>query len=439
MGDEQIKGMATSLRGKFESLPIAFPYNPCIFKVPNHIFKVNGECYRPTVVSIGPIYYKDPSLEAMEELKLRHLQCFLEHGTNPYTLEHYLNIVRGWEDAIRACYAEQITLSSDEFVKMVLTDAAFILYLWYSFQNILENNPFKNQIVVVFTQVERDLFLEENQLPFFVLNNLYELAFRTSTNNSHVSFIDLTRSYIDDRFVRGKYAINGSIISDEFIEGANYNIKHLVDFLRMYFILPSKLLRQQSDTYTRLTSQDYHLQFPLSVTELSAAGVKFKASKSTSLLDIRFINGVLHIPSFVVKDTTEPLFRSILLFEQCAHYFDSYFIDYIYFLFNLINSPNDVRILVKNGIIDSWLGSDEVVSDMFISITKHIPLRVPNNYYSNVAKELNAYASTPWHRWKAILKKDYFSHPWAIISVVYAFVLLILTLLQTIGTFSFSK
>ncbi|KAK9682020.1 hypothetical protein RND81_10G044600 [Saponaria officinalis] len=433
MGDEQIKGISTSLRGKLTSLPHVGFSKPSIYKVPKHVMKVNEECYRPSIVSIGPIYYNDPSLEGMDELKLRHLQCFLQHGNNSYTLENYLDIIREWEEKARACYAEKIILSSSEFIEMVLIDASFIIFLWFSYHFAFENHPFKDKMVEVFSPVERDLFLEENQLPFFILNDLYDLAFGTSAY-SRISFIDLTCFFIDNRFIRGKYDINVTNISQKI--GEDGTIKHLVDFLRIYFILPSKLRQNRSNTNN--ISHDHH-QFPLSVTELSAAGVKFVPIKSKSLLDIQFSNGVLHITSFIIQDPTEPLFRGIMLFEQCLHYFDSYFIDYIYFLFHLIKSPKDVRILVKNGIIDGWLASDEEVVNMFNGITNGIPINLPNYYYSAIAKELNAYASTPWHRWKVILKKDYFSHPWAIISFIYALLLLLLTLLQTISGFTSNK
>ncbi|XP_074263050.1 UPF0481 protein At3g47200-like [Silene latifolia] len=435
MGDEQIKVMATSLRSKLGSLPLVLSSKPCIYKAPKHIFKVNEEYYRPSIVSIGPLYYQDPSLETTVELKLRHLQCFLDHDHNPYTLEDYLKFMRECEEEVRACYAEKITLSSNEFIEMLLIDASFIIFLWYSYQFSLKNHPSRDKMIEVFSSVERDLFLEENQLPFFILNNLYDMAYGTSSHHSHgVSFIDLTCTFVYNRFVRGKYTTNASTITDD-QKREGCNIKHLVDFLRTYIILPSNPRRELSD----INAREDCPQFPLSVTELKAAGVKFATTKCKSLLDIRFVNGVLYIPSFTIQDNTEPLFRSILLFEQCHHYFDSYFIDYMYFLFHLIKSPRDVRIVVENGIIDGWLASDEEVANVFKGIINSVPVNLENYYYSAIATDLNAYASTPWHRWKVILHKDYFNHPWAITSLIYAIALLILTLLQTICAFTSLK
>ena len=147
----------------------------------------------------------------------------------------------------------------------------------------------------------------------------------------------------------------------------------------------------------------------------------------------------MEIPSLEVTNKTESLFRNILIFEQCHHFSDSYIINYMILLDGLINAPKDVEMLVQNGVIKYCLGSNEAVASLFNNLCKHIRLRVDNFYYSKLCGELNAHASTTWHRWKAILKHDYFSHLWAIISVIYAFVLLVLAVLQTVSGFTSNK
>lgn len=169
----------------------------CVYKVPEHIRKVNRECYQPSVVSIGPIYHKKWSLKSSEDLKLRHLECFLElgihkYGDRAYTLIQYIDIIRQWEGE------EKITLSSDEFVEMLLVDAAFIIHyiMLHSTQLSLPNDPMEKKIAWV-VKVEQDLFLEDNQLPFFVLNKLYE-AFGRADTHTHISFKDLTCRFLKD-------------------------------------------------------------------------------------------------------------------------------------------------------------------------------------------------------------------------------------------------
>ncbi|PON32537.1 hypothetical protein PanWU01x14_360450 [Parasponia andersonii] len=63
----------------------------------------------------------------MEEHKKRYLSAYLER-TN-VGLEYYLNIIKRKEAQLRSCYEELIRFSSDEFVNIVLVDAAFLIEL----------------------------------------------------------------------------------------------------------------------------------------------------------------------------------------------------------------------------------------------------------------------------------------------------------------------
>lgn len=411
--------VASSIQSKLGTLsPVSS--NCCIYRVPENLRKVNEDTYRPLLVSIGPFYYDDPKLAPMKEQKLRYLQSFLLRNNKAYKVDNYVEAIRAWEQAIRECYVTTIGLSSVSFIEMVLVDALFIIELFLRswFHELIDeiDHIFNKPRMIV--EVTRDLRIEENQLPFFTLKGLYDLAFGSISQSGHPSFIDLT--YM---FFMGK---KESTVPQRI---ANVDVKHLVDFGRLCH-LPSALRAQ------RATGNDLKFEFSLSVTELNEAGVKFMASKSEDLLDIRFSKGVLEIPRLAVTDETESLFRNIMVFEQCHYYFDSYIIDYFAFLDGLINTPKDVELLVKSGIIENWLGNNEEVANLFNNIFKQTKLRGANFYYSALCKDLNAYANTPWHRWKATLKHDYFNHPWAIISVIYAIVMLILTVLQAVSGFT---
>ncbi|KAL2924701.1 hypothetical protein RDABS01_007374 [Bienertia sinuspersici] len=411
--------VSRSILQSLESLPEPSS-KCCIYVVPENLRKVNEDAYRPLLVSIGPFYSSDTRLAAMRHQKLRYLKSFLQRSTS-YNLDYYVQVLRRWEVDARECYVESLemlSLSSAQFIDMLLVDAAFIieLFLRGCFHEFIEENDRIFNKPRMFFEVTRDIRLEENQLPFFVLKGLYDLAFESSTQNKQLSFIDITY-----RFFRGKHETTPPRI-------ATSDVKHLVDFLRVCY-LPSNIRIQSSST----SKQTF--EFTLSVSELSEAGVRFVASNSEQLLDVRFMKGVLEIPRFRVTDDTESLFRNIMVFEKCHYYFDSYIIDYFAFLDSLINTPKDVAILVQSGVIENRLGSNKEVADLFGKIFKQTTIKGSNFYYSRICKELNAYASTPWNRWKAILKHDYFNHPWAAISVVYAIVMLILTIIQAVTGF----
>ncbi|KAK9682026.1 hypothetical protein RND81_10G045100 [Saponaria officinalis] len=371
----------------------------------------------------------------MQDCKWSCLKLFLEHDKNSYRsdLEHYLTVIRDLEVSIRDCYSESISLPSDDFNGMILADSAFIICNFMRYHPILSSSPvlvhiIKRSLLKWRAKLKRDLFLEENQIPFFVLERLFEEAFGAAY--PHTSFLDLACTYIAKGGIPA--AFGQVVIAATTIERIKNGpeIKHLVDLLRN-FCFPSTLrVQAQEPSYT-------NVRFPSNVSNLRVAGVRFMASRSTNLLDITFSNGILEIPPIQLCDVTESFFRSMVLFEQ-SHLpiiDNSYFVDYMTLLEKLIRTPEDVKILVQSGIIDNLIGSEETIARLFNGITKH--LVTPNNfYYFGVCEDLNAYANTRWNQWKAILKKDYFSHPWATISVIYALLLLILALLQTVGTFT---
>ncbi|XP_021737965.1 UPF0481 protein At3g47200-like [Chenopodium quinoa] len=421
----QTQNVESSIKHKLSSIPNHFS-NHSIYKVPEHIRKVNEQCYQPWIVSIGPIYYKNPSLTFSQELKLSHLQCFLEYSTHVngnqscYSVAKLIDNIKEREEEARSYYEEKTSLSSNEFIEMMLVDAAFIIYYFMCYDGNpvpLRRDPMVNKIAWMM-RVEQDLFIEDNQLPFFVLNDLYNATFGSTYGDT--SFKDVICRFISNTYIPGR-EVARTIIGREKVKEAS-NIKHLVDFLRVC-CLPHKLRDQ-------LNLEDSHIVFPSSVKEIKAAGVKFIAIESESILDIEFSKGILRIPTLVIQENTEAVIRSIVFFEQCHHHYNSYFIDYLFFLDALIDTSEDVRVLVQHGIIKHCLGSNEEVANLVNQITKCILIYNPNFYYAGISRDLNAYTAMRWNKWKAILRRNYFNHPWSIISVIYLVFLLILTVLQ---------
>ncbi|WJX35595.1 hypothetical protein P8452_23567 [Trifolium repens] len=109
------------------------------------------------------------------------------------------------------------------------------------------------------------------------------------------------------------------------------------------------------------------------VTELLAAGVKFKVNTdSECLLDLRFSGQVLEIPQLKVEDWTEMLFRNMVALEQCHYPYESYITDYVAVLDFLVNTGRDVDILVGKKILVNWLGDSDSVANLFNSLWKNV-------------------------------------------------------------------
>ncbi|KAB2619068.1 hypothetical protein D8674_014937 [Pyrus ussuriensis x Pyrus communis] len=98
----------------------------CIYRVPKRLRWVNEKAYTPQVVSIGPLHHGKEHLKAMEEHKKRYLRHFLGRMMSQYYII-YFTLFLDQEGRLRGSYAEPIEFGSDQFVGIVLVDAAFVI------------------------------------------------------------------------------------------------------------------------------------------------------------------------------------------------------------------------------------------------------------------------------------------------------------------------
>ncbi|RXH72453.1 hypothetical protein DVH24_012137 [Malus domestica] len=379
----------------------------CIYRVPEDLRCTNEKAYTPRVVSIGPIHHGKKGLEEMEEHKKRYLKYFLDR--TKVRLADYVTKIKGKEAELRSCYAQTIELSSDEFVRIILVDAAFIIEFLLRFLKRIKRDsndrifhkPWLENSVVP------DLLLLENQLPFFVLEDLFAAEEKPSVFDLSCQFCNKSTSLYVQR--------------DNSRSSSSFKVEHFVDLIRA-LNLPTD--QEEKDNRGSVKT----LAVPM--TKLHRAGVKFKARSNKNLFDICFQDGILEIPNLMIEDNTELILRNLIAFEQC-HCDCNYFSDYIFLMDNLVNTPNDVELLVKNGIVENMLGDNNEVSTLINSLGKGVLVFRDEFYYATLMKDLNKYYEKPWNKWKADLKQKYFNSPWTTISVIAATLIIILTLIQT--------
>ncbi|KAG4941542.1 UPF0481 protein At3g47200-like [Glycine soja] len=159
-----------------------------IYRVPPDIRETNLKAYTPRIVSIGPIHKaryagnEDSIFESMEELKVNYLKAFLYRTQIP--MGTFVVTLHALEDKIRSC----IKYNSDDFLKMILIVACFIIELFF---RLYRYNYWQGKDLVLLNpwmqmQIWRDLI--ENQLPFFRF-----LKFKVSPNENEC-LLDLTYS-----------------------------------------------------------------------------------------------------------------------------------------------------------------------------------------------------------------------------------------------------
>ncbi|KAJ7964925.1 hypothetical protein O6P43_014656 [Quillaja saponaria] len=389
----------------------------CIYKVPLDIRKHNEEAYTPKVISIGPFHNGDERLQNMEMYKLRYLKKFLERNNRMISLEDLVKKIKEIEQSIRNCYANIIELKSDELVKIILVDTSFILeLLWRSYSNdwTEEDSILKPWLN---TSIRIDLLLLENQLPFFVLENIFNEVFASQkrANAKFPTLVKLTFDYF-------KYYNKMGVQVDPDI-----SIKHFTDMLRIFNLPPPEDLPRRED----VDKTEIHLR---SVTELAEAGLKFRRGSSECLLDLQLSGRYLKIPPLKLDGHTDILFCNLLALEQCHYPYDAHITDYITILDFLIDTGKDVDILVEKGIMVNWIGDSDAAAKLVNDLWKNVTQVNLNSHYKSLYKDLDTFYKNPMNRGRATLKRDYCNTPWKKVVSFGGVLLLFLAAIQTIFT-----
>ncbi|OMP05574.1 hypothetical protein COLO4_08739 [Corchorus olitorius] len=384
----------------------------CIFKTPSILYRHNEEAYIPNAFSIGPFHHGKPSLTDTEKIKSKYLQGLICRSHSPEArLRQCIDVIIEVENEARECYAGKIGFSSEEFVKVLVLDACFIVELFRKDANLVpkdEDDPIFTMSCML-QYLWHDLILLENQMPWLVLERIFSL---TASPSESKSLVELTLEFFGNIFSSDKHSIEPHLL-------ATQEIKHILDLLRKSLILAYR-------------GEDYHhclgwQPFP-SATSIKKAGIKFRKVSSSSILDIRFRNGILEMPSLLIQETTETIFRNLISFEQCYPNCSPRVTSYAILLSHLINTPKDLNILCDNGIIDNWLIPED--STKFFKTLYHDSY-VKEFHYLRLCEQVNGYCHNWGSKWHALYRKNYFGKPWAIVLQFFVATLLILTFIQT--------
>ncbi|KAK9290859.1 hypothetical protein L1049_009037 [Liquidambar formosana] len=433
IGDvERNQQLASSIRGKLRA-ESRWPTQCCIFRVPTTLRRHNEGAYVPSIVSIGPFHDRgDKNLEEMERVKLWYLDSLLLRSPTAQTsLECFVSAIRKIEPNCRACYAEQlINLSCDQFVEMMVVDGCFIIELFRKYKK----KDLRHKADPLFNMswmrlaLAHDMLLLENQLPWEVLEVLWNLTTRHTRDQRDTNFSAQKedRQHVDPLDIHALRFFSTAMLTVAPEPHKRSTNKHLLDFLR------NSLL----SSFTDMTLEETSWEPIPCVTELLQAGVRFEVGNKNDLLNIKFNNGVMRIPPIFIQENAESLFRNLIAFEQCDHSCYNKITSYAIILDSLINSSEDVDFLRERGIIRNSLSTEDVAG-FFHRL--YNGAGVDNFAYAKLCKDLNNYSETPWHRWQAILKRDYFNTPWAILSFSAAILILGFTFIQTLlAVFSYS-
>ncbi|XP_052170383.1 UPF0481 protein At3g47200-like [Diospyros lotus] len=396
-----------------------------IYKVPPLISNVNKKAYQPRVVSFGPYHHGEPHLKSMEAHKERALLCCI-HRSGLLVQEVFAFVaevaqeLKDSYDSLDSAWQHD----TDKFVQLMMLDGCFMLELvrvaYQSENYYFGNDPVfsRHGDLYLVPFIKADMLLLENQLPMLLLIKL-----KCILENIEPDIEDLNADilWLLDHDI-SKYSDIGKCL-------------HVLDLHRKGLLHGNAAPQSPDQSPDQREGKNNRVGHNVvrPATELHEAGVRFMKSKSTSLLDITFDGGILKLPNFMVDDDAESMFLNLIAFERCHIPAGSDITSFVAFMDNIIDDDRDIKLLSSKGIIDNNIGTDKEAADLFNTMSKDLAMEMNNNL-GQVYKNLITYCNTPWHKWRANLTQIYFRNPWAIISVIAAFILFSLATVQTIFT-----
>ncbi|XP_052170179.1 UPF0481 protein At3g47200-like [Diospyros lotus] len=417
-----------------------------IYKLPPHLISdQKKKAYQPKVVSFGPYHYGEPHLMPMEDHKQRALLHFLDRS--PVSLDtifdsivkvaqelkdSYILLEREWQD------------NTEKFVQLMIIDGCFMLELLrvaYQPKNYYSHDdPIFSQHgdlhVVPF--IRADMLLLENQLPMLLL-----LRLKGILENVEPDIEDLNKDILrlldfDIKDNEPKNAVK-NVASQSPNQGEGDYPKlgkclHVLDLYREGLLhidnKPEYATPQSPNQGEENNKEDGHNVVRPAI-ELLEAGISIKKSKSKSLRDITFNGNILKLPNFIVDHSTESMFLNLIAFERCHIPAGSDITSFVAFMDCIIDDGRDIKLLSSKGIITNYIGTDKEAADLFNTMSKDLVMEMTGNL-NLVYKDLIKYSNRTWPKWRANLIHTYCISPWVIISVIGAFILFSLTVVQTI-------
>lgn len=273
-----------------------------------------------------------------------------------------------------------------------------------------------------------DLQLLENQIPFFIFEELFEFL------NHPDPFLGFALDFFFEDL-----EINHSVIFSP--NWSFHDIRHFTNLRRLIVMRKYKTPNvgsPQHEPYvpslTKLHATGVVLvRFEDSSTKKSEIGISCELECKCLLPLVKIKQLVLRIPTLKVYDKTESLIRNVMALEQFHYPYDTQVYNFIDFMDYLIYTDKDVDLLVEKGILRNNNGDYAEIANIFNKLGLWI-ITSDSNYFG-IADRLKKHGDRSWNHAKATLMSVYFKDLWTGTGTVAGIVLLGLTFAQTVCSF----
>ncbi|KAI3682552.1 hypothetical protein L1987_82612 [Smallanthus sonchifolius] len=397
---------------------------PSIYMVPGTLRDLSPNSFKPRVVSIGPLHRGDKNVQAFEERKATYLFDLIRHTkcAQEVILESCVQKVYASMEKIKASYVWTKTYGDAEIAEMMVMDACFILGFNYQVLLSLEESFYREMLL--FKNVMHDLVLLENQIPFFILDEIFQCTILKFI--PHASLVKLMYPVLT--YLK---LFKADIKTDHISIDTTH---HILSLLHQCY-KPQDCIKP---SYPR---SGIH-----SAVDLDRAWVNFKPNQNPTSIWVmemevrlsrfqRFFGSwtkpTLTMPILIVGDFTESILRNLIAYEQSCET-RNHITSYASIMNMLVDNQEDVSKLVGSGVLVNYMGSNEEAASMINNIGKNVT--GVHSFYEEQCKTLDKYCNSYWPKNIARLRRTYFNSPWNMIALLAGIVLFVLTVVQTIFT-----
>ncbi|XP_040372878.1 UPF0481 protein At3g47200 [Rosa chinensis] len=426
---EILTRMKVDVDNKLDSIPVSrlntekeIRVETRICRVPEKLRELKEDAYNPRVVSIGPFHSCKDYLAPMSRHKYYYMSLLIHSKDAENCLDECICAITDFDVVIRQCYVEDISVSNDELRLMMLVDGCFILELLlrlapnleYIMPQEYESDPLINNAWMI-RALWHDLALLENQIPFFILEKLYDI--------------------IKPRLMSKCRAPDSSLA--QMPPARSFWSRYCLHRITAYNVRDGRSrIALNHAAAANLTPGNQYWGLNYCAEELVQSGIElFKESEADSLVNITAARHgqLIKIPPLFIDEVRDSLFRNLIAYEQSSIKISHHVTSYVILMKSLIRSPRDVKLLKKKGIISQYWIDDQEYSTYFRSLLDEV---FPTDFYfGSLCCQVDAYANKFWFRRKmSALYHTYFSTAWSMTSFIAAICLFILTVLQTYFT-----
>ncbi|EEE69410.1 hypothetical protein OsJ_28777 [Oryza sativa Japonica Group] len=413
-----------------------------ISKVKPQVRRVDDSQYTPQVVLVGAYHHKP--LDSTDQLaKWTALRRVLpdDGEQRASTLRRCLEAIAGVEDEARSYYEDgaKTWRENQMFVQMLLLDAWFVLDIFNVGGEAAAAVGSRGGSAVDYIFAVRDVFyLLENQIPFFILEKVYELV-RVGNSGQDQDQRTQTCTSPPPPQPPGATAIAGGGPSSSSTVVVDGFLRHL-----------RSLLQDQgySNVEVDITSTRPCARAPpftggAGRRSTNAAGVRFKkralgaaAGDARCVLDVELRRlTTLHVPTLTVDNNTWRVLRNLMALEQNNPHLGSHVTAYCLFVSQLAGTASDVALLARKGVVVHFMATDEDVADGFAGLCRGVALDVDDarrNYLQPTWERMERWYSSRPVNWMALLRRRHLSNPLVAIALLAAITGLVCEVVQAV-------